>query len=402
MAWEENLQEASFRGVVFEVQNTRDQAPRALVSHEYPFVDGEEIEDHGRKGRRVTMTAVLWGEDYDIRLQAFLKALDEPGTGTLVHPVFGVMPTMQSEGYDVAHGAENPDYCTVSLSFRQSTTGAAFFSETLKQHQIIATDKAAVIQNLAAANHKKKVDELAALKGILSRLNNFRDLCNQSLGKIAALANQTKNIAVDLITYPLSFASDIVGLLSDIADLRTFDKTILIADWKSLVADIKTIVKLPAHIAAESTHADDIALVSALVTTSAAAQLVATAATLLDSEANDPTLSPAEIERMVIDVREMTVAAIALIRTHFDLETGREIIEALKDAAAAIQDAARDVIDLKPPYIQRTVEAAGNLRLIAHRWYGDHTRADELARLNPQIRNPNLITAGEVLNAYAQ
>ena len=43
--------------------------------------------------------------------------------------------------------------------------------------------------------------------------------------------------------------------------------------------DIKTIVKLPAHIAAEPTHADDIALVSALVTTSAAAQLVATAAT---------------------------------------------------------------------------------------------------------------------------
>lgn len=60
------------------------------------------------------------------------------------------------------------------------------------------------------------------------------------------------------------------------------------------------------------------------------------------------------------------------------------------------------VIESKPQLIRRTVAATGNLHLVAHLWYGDYTRADELQRLNPQVRDPNGLVAGDVLNAYAE
>ncbi|MGV4146288.1 DNA circularization protein, partial [Citrobacter freundii] len=43
-----------------------------------------------------------------------------------------------------------------------------------------------------------------------------------------------------------------------------------------------------------------------------------------------------------------------------------------------------------------------NLHLLAHLWYEDYTRATELLRLNPTLRNPNNIKAGDVLNAYSR
>ncbi len=40
MGWAENLQNASFRGVQFEVLNTDEQISRDHAAYEYPFVDG--------------------------------------------------------------------------------------------------------------------------------------------------------------------------------------------------------------------------------------------------------------------------------------------------------------------------------------------------------------------------
>ena len=60
------------------------------------------------------------------------------------------------------------------------------------------------------------------------------------------------------------------------------------------------------------------------------------------------------------------------------------------------------MIAQKPPLITREVEVDSNFHLIAFRWYGDYTRADELARLNPAIKHPSFVTQGAVINAYAK
>ena len=44
----------------------------------------------------------------------------------------------------------------------------------------------------------------------------------------------------------------------------------------------------------------------------------------------------------------------------------------------------------------------GTVQQIAHAFYSDYKRADELLRLNPQVRYPNYIEQGEVLNSYVR
>ena len=71
MSWQDNLRDASWRGITFHCRSTRDRAERALVKYEYPFRDGGEVDDLGRKLRQIEITAVFWGPTYDAELQAF-------------------------------------------------------------------------------------------------------------------------------------------------------------------------------------------------------------------------------------------------------------------------------------------------------------------------------------------
>ena len=52
--------------------------------------------------------------------------------------------------------------------------------------------------------------------------------------------------------------------------------------------------------------------------------------------------------------------------------------------------------------LQKQAFAVICLHLLAFEWYGDYSRFGELLRLNPQIRHPNFIEKGEILNAYAR
>ncbi|ECA5645410.1 multidrug DMT transporter permease, partial [Salmonella enterica subsp. enterica serovar Saintpaul] len=47
MSWQDNLQDASFRGVRFDVVSTQDSVARDHADHEYPWTDGADVHDLG-------------------------------------------------------------------------------------------------------------------------------------------------------------------------------------------------------------------------------------------------------------------------------------------------------------------------------------------------------------------
>ncbi|WP_054285952.1 DNA circularization protein [Gulbenkiania mobilis] len=427
MAWADTLLDASFRGLTFDCLRTQDSAQRDTASHEYPYLDGADVEDLGRKARHITMSAVFFGKDYETRLQAFIKELDKPGHGELIHPVFGSIKQAQLTDYQVDHDADSPDYCTVELTFVEATPGNPFFVQQLPVQkaeavsQLAATSRANGIEAFA-----KALDKLKSAKGNLSRLNALRDVLTGTLGVIRSQVQGISGTTLDLIEYPRAFAGDVMSLVSGMADLRGFDVGVILSDWKSLVGQFGDVVKLPGKVSAGSASTggnsgsggtgggvvadakpipakpEDIALVTALVQISAATTLAETAGQILAAEAEQPTLSPQEVEQIANDVRDTLQQVIEAHRDLFSVEDARPVTEALKDTALGVQEAAVAVIEARPPLVTRTVEAPGNLHLIAFRWYGDYTRAQELARLNPKLTNPNALQAGDTLYAYAR
>lgn len=406
MAWSQTLQDASFRGIVFEVVKTDDSSERAIAEHTYPFVDGSDIEDMGRGARRISVEAVFYGDDYETRLQKFLAVLDQAGAGEFIHPVFGSIKHAQAVRSSVHHDAENPDYASVPVEFIESTPGNPFFDRSLPsqmadavpQHGLLATASAsaaaaALIERLRAANP-------------LAGLDALRDTLTAPLLAIAAQTGIVLS-GLDVLAYPRAWGNDIAALVGGILDVRDFGNS-LPADWAGIRSDLDAFsifstppAVAPAQVASslEPTEEQAISAAAATIRVNTSVGLADAASYVLVSEAATPTLSPVEIESICNTARSALDVAIEQVRAIYGIEQSRTITEPLKDQGLAVQEAARAIIEARPPLILRTVDAPGNLRLAAHLWYADHTRAPELYRLNG-ARSP-FVNAGDRVHAYA-
>lgn len=130
-------------------------------------------------------------------------------------------------------------------------------------------------------------------------------------------------------------------------------------------------------------------------------QLAEAAGGLLADELDEPVMVPQEIEAVVGNVRERVQNSIDWIRAVSDEKTAYESSEALRTIADAVQTLGAKVLEARPPLVEHVAETECNAHLLAHKLYGDFTRAAEIVRLNPQIRNPNFIAKGQALHVYA-
>lgn len=416
MAWAKTLQDASFRGVRFDILNVRDRKDRALAEYEVPYVHGGVADDLGWRFRRIPLVAVFDGADYEERLQAFLKALDEMGAGELVHPVFGKFKA-QVVSVETPHTAEQPDYCEVPVEFIETGDPAAFFAEATARQKADAARQAVgkakgVSLKALTGGLRTLTRNIRGLKGETAVLDQF----SREMNSLRSGVNGVITAGLSVITFPGSWLGDARGILSSLSSLggRFSDRLGSgLAGWlgvrSSVAPSPSTAVPVPLAsvatgqpLSVAQTSAQAGALARDTITRERALALAETATDILADEADDPQLTPAGIERIANDSRSALQLAMDSARRVHSLEQHREITEALKDVAYQIQLAALAVLVQRPPLVTRAAPFDGNLHLIAHHWYSDYARADELLRLNPQIRHPNFIKQGDTLYAYAR
>lgn len=408
MAWKDTLLEASFRGIEFDIVSSDDSADRATAEHAYPYLDGADVEDLGRGARKISMQAVFFGDDYEQKLKGFLQVLDTAGEGDLVHPVFGVI-FAQLTSYRIHHEADNVDQATVSLEFTESTPSNPFFDRSLPSQKADAIGQHGSAANASAISKLGSVVDRLRAAFPLAALDGLR----QSMtGPLLAAMSQVQGVltsGLDVLAYPRAWGNDISALVGGILDVRNFGSD-LTADWANIKSNLTLFDVFsappsvaPAQLSASRTPTEAQAVAAAAVTVkvNVATGTAEAAGLVLAAEAATPTLSPVEIEAIANAARSAIEGAIADCRAIYPLEKSRAITDPLKTQALAIQEAAAAIIEARPPLVVRTMEAPGNLRLIAHRLYGDHTRAPELWRLN-NLRHPNFIQAGEKINVYAR
>lgn len=437
MSWSDSILDASFRGVRFDVVNARDSWSRDIAQHEYPYIDGADVQDMGRKARNIRLSALFWGDDYDSRLQSFIAALDKRGAGELIHPIYGSMPNMQVIECQVGHDAENVDYCTVELVFLESKTGNPFFSQDYPtaQADVIFNQ----VQSLMDAEQSLMDKVLAPLRDAKKLMSKSKALASAALNMLLIFRGEITGFVgstTDFVQYPGAFMSDLQSAVSLTSQNATSSGSSVSAasaisqtnatmsDWGESHRQLTEIANLPtALVSGEKTapvdmpagvSVADIAELIAMVTIVVAGELAQDAADIFSNEDINSLLSPTEIERIANDTRQFIQAAIDQHRAQYadatqDVSSSptalgiawQPVVEGLKDIALAVQQLAANMITTRPPLIQRRVDSVSNLHLVAHRWYGDYRRAVELQRLNPQLRNPNNLQPGDVLYAYA-
>ncbi|HDL8410823.1 TPA: DNA circularization N-terminal domain-containing protein [Yersinia enterocolitica] len=437
MSWSDSILDASFRGVRFDVVNARDSWSRDIAQHEYPYIDGADVQDMGRKARNIRLSALFWGDDYDSRLQSFIAELDKRGAGELIHPIYGSTPNMQVIECQVGHDAENVDYCTVELVFLESKTGNPFFSQDYPtaQADVIFNQ----VQSLMDAEQSLMDNALAPLRDAKKLMSKSKALASAALNMLLIFRGEITGFVgstTDFVQYPGAFMSDLQSAVSLTSQNATSSGSSVSAasaisqtnatmsDWGESHRQLTEIANLPtALVSGEKTapvdmpagvSVADVAELIAMVTIVVAGELAQDAADIFSNEDINSLLSPTEIERIANDTRQFVQAAIDQHRAQYADATQevsssptalgiawQPVVEGLKDIALAVQQLAANMITTRPPLIQRQVDSVSNLHLVAHRWYGDYRRAVELQRLNPQLRNPNNLQPGDVLYAYA-
>ena len=405
----------------------RGQRPARPRDARIPYLDGADVEDLGRKARKVSLSVFFWGRDYQQRLRDFVAALDQSGPGELIHPVFGSMPKAQLLDYQISHEADAPDSCTVEVSWVEATPGNPFFASQQPLQQVEAIDAlAAKARSLGGEAFAKAQGLLQNANTALIRLGTLRVKLNDTVRQLASMAQRGIAQVVDLLAYPQAFISEVTSLVDDIASWRFGVKLEVwpglswetevkwpqatLADWNAMRDRLNGVSKKigrasdslnQAGQALEVWTADEIRI-DALLKLTASTSLAKAAASLFHGEATQPTLTPVALEQVAGDVRAALQQTIEQWRKALPGEDARQVIESLRDLGLQVQRSAASLIAAKPPIVTRKVESAANLRQLAHLWYGDSSRATELLRLNPQLAHPNHLQAGELIHGYAR
>jgi prophage DNA circulation protein len=415
MSWSKLLKDASYKGLSFEVLSTQDPFGKALSVTELPYVDGADVGDLGMKARRVQLQALFRGDDYEDRLEAFLAVLATPGEGVLVHPIFGPLERMVAESWPVTHDPEAIDSCRIQLSFVQNILSRPVFSQP---SAVSASDQVTASAESARAGSVEAVVPTVseASKGGFPRITALRSALGQAKAQLKALTDTTGIRAVladlDPIIHPRAWAQDMITVVDVALQGLPFGGRNLLFKGTSLKGSgiddfdrvATTLAPQAVTVLPEGTdqHAvADAAVIESHAKTVAASGIVEAASIVLAGEIDEQLLTRQDIERVANVGRAALQDAITSARSALGSERGNAVTEALAAAAFNLQEAARAAIELRPPVVVRVSPIGSHLRLVAHQFYGDHTRAVELVRLN-HLGRKVLVDAGDQLNAYAQ
>ncbi|EHM48851.1 DNA circularization protein [Hafnia alvei] len=423
------LMPASFRGVQFDCLFTRDTLAKDTVTYAYPYRDGEEVEDQGLKAVNFRLQAIFWGNRYQTQLKTFLNALKTAGTGELVHPVYGSVPDVQFLEAGVFHEVEPINAVTVDLVFVESGQPDALFATP---HYEADGDS---VFDSAISWFGDAMDTLRDIQQDISRVTNIIASAEYVVNALANEVQSTIGSALNYLDYPTAFISDLKHLTGAFTDRLSLSEASRLSDWNALTGLKDTMLTLPllrttrqqtmspgsvfastlrrASVMPQS----DTEMINQAVRLVAVSEMIDTASDIFVNETASPTLSATDIERITGDVRALIVGAIAAQRSSVSVrmasaelaQTGipdtrrdQAIIAALQESAWHLQEQARGLILALPPLVQRQVTRRCNLPLLAFEWYGDASRATQLARLNPSLRESNNLNPGDVLYAWAK
>lgn len=124
--WQAGLISASWRGIPFHTKEVTIEKSRKNAIHQYPYSDKIFVEDLGRGIQRVSFDGFLLGEFVYIERDAFAAALDQSGTGLLIHPSIGAL-NASIETLSLSESYEHGGLIKMRLSFIV-TSDVSFFN----------------------------------------------------------------------------------------------------------------------------------------------------------------------------------------------------------------------------------------------------------------------------------
>jgi prophage DNA circulation protein len=402
--WRDRLQPASFRGVQFHTDRSSGTGGRRVVVHEYAGQDGYDTEDLGQQSGEYTLAAFLVGPDYDIARDTLIKALDEPGAGSLVHPHLGTQ-SVRITGYTWSLSTRQGGYVRIDIRYvkaaRRRPAPVVNSASILAQAAAAAsaTAQTAFSERFSVSGASDAVTNSATdiLGDAISAMRTVNGRINAGVAELQGVASDIDTLASELATLisaPANLISTAAGVVSSILGAYSNIKQAFNA-YDQLLAGFRinrTIQRTSANgteTATRARMADNQAAISdALVTLAMVGMcdLIASGA------------SPFESYDQAISIRDSLLDQLA------ERAASAELSYDEYDALSRLQSALHRRVQEVAPGLQSIKYVSLGVSLpavvVAHQQYGDATRADELATRNG-INHPLFMPAGKTLEVLS-
>jgi len=397
------IQTASYKGVAFEwIRASGRWEERAQVT-EYPDRDGASIQRLGSAPLDETLTIIVRNAEYPARFNALMRAVRDREPGRFVHPAWGSFSNVHALLVEYDAGVEvGINAVAARVRFVQAdkpaTVAPAAASPTATAGEGRAEVQAAIGQSYdyslpTSAWSRAQNSLLAALRqftnyGLLT--SYYIETCLENVdvwsGRLADGIDAWLDAAQDVSTSVPDLIQGLSDGLREILDALKRDRGLSRDLMDGLEDGSGSAPSDPAYAAYYATAS------------SCRLGLCRRACELLDLYAQDMTAN--EVERTAAIVRLGLGRAANAMRVLF-ASSAANPAESLEASAAEVLVFAERAKAARPPVIQIEVATERPLVLIAHELYGDHSRDQELMRLNPDIVNPAFVPAGAMLQAYA-
>lgn len=401
MGWKTELQQASFRGVLFECTSTNDSTAKALAVQQAPYSNDAIVEDMGNDAERISLRIFLSGDDYLIYLDALKTAFAFTGQGELVHPIYGIK-NVNVQNWNVVHNTETVDGCDIDVDFivAKAERKTLFIPRTLPPEivytHVILTPAAALQSELEQLKDK---DPSLFFK-VVNRIRNGLQTARRILGTVRS--------TIDNILSPPDWA---VGLVDDVVRLATFELTDIsaISKWQSMIDRVKRVSKI-----FENDDEIDSAAFKQLWRSVSVASSVAAAQAIVKqtrtdmSQNRDVKVTPIDLAIVRRQVRKEIKQAIVIEREinqsqalQSNIDPALQVAQ-YKTLASDVHDQIQALIETRPPIRTTPVLLPCTVHWLAHQLYGDMNRAEEVKRLNPTVFNFAVLQSSMELITYAR
>lgn len=233
MSWDNDIVDiaiGSFRGIEFGVVSTSDTLQRRVAEHVFPYRDGAEIEDLGRRARPTNIQGVFSGENYLTDLNALLLTVDGGESGPFTHPILGTW-TAKCISVQVNHIHSARDTANVTIELVEDGVS----SDLPDLASIVAIENAHAEAVAATSTAVAEIDRdptgdaesaTAQLTSALTDAAGFVADVNATLDNLDARFEQTRS-ANNLAIAALEAAYDDVTIYPAIKALRAMTKSAL-------------------------------------------------------------------------------------------------------------------------------------------------------------------------------
>jgi prophage DNA circulation protein len=240
MALIEQLFPASFRKIPFLVAAETESAGKKTVTHEYVNNNKRFTEELGLLPPIFTLDAVIHGEDSVSQRLALKNALDQPGLGTLVHPIYGSIE-VKSTTYSINSNQTNVGEFRFTINFETSEAVVTAEIETITESSI----SVAAQESRDAADNK--LEDAFIAPRLAEELTESGNKLDEVLETVDKFAQGKKGGEVDIIN-ELGLVETIVSEInSGISYVRS-----KLADFTRVTAEARSkvfaVVQVPADL----------------------------------------------------------------------------------------------------------------------------------------------------------